>query len=262
MYFSDSIRSPEIATRFFELFQSVFSELRFKSMGEWEPLSQTFDTNHAIHEWMENRGGGSRVQFGRYVFSGELPASFYAFSNWQGIGTHRRWLDSISVILDEGLWFDRKIEDPSGRSIRLFKGLSGLGNSLYGRAFHSPEFETKDFRERVLKDGRVSRESISLTPHEGIVDLFWANYFGKPYVDMFGEEPLRRVKCMVNERVGPGSLLIFAPDPFHWKDEEVLSLQKKAKAELDHEAFLDKSRDFRPSLNIGSETPFQTHRRR
>ena len=260
MYYSDSIRTRETASRFFEIFRSVFPELEFKLMGEWEPLKHTFEMNQAVHEWVENRGGSSRVQFGRYAFSGEHPAPFNAFYSWQGIGTHKRWLDFISVILDEGFWLDRKVPDPSGRSIRMLRDLSAIGNSLYGRIFHSSEFETKDFRERVLKDGSVSRESISLTPREGIVDLFWANYFGKPYVNLFGEDSLGRIECMVNERVDSGFLLVFGVDPFQWKNEKVFSLQRTAKAELDHEAFLDKATDFRPNLKMASETPLQTHR--
>lgn len=254
MYFRTTIRTREVASRFFDIFRSIFSELEFKLMGEWEPLRQTFDINQAIEEWVENRGGSSCVQFGRYTFSGEQPAPFHAFSNWQELGTHKRWLDFISIVLDEGFWLDRKLRDPSGRTIRLFKHLSTSGDSLYGRVFHSSEFETKDFRERVLKDGRVSRESISLTPREGIVDLFWANYFGKPYVTLFGEDSLKRIKSTVNEKFDSGFLLVFGSDPFMWEDEKVLSLQMMAKTELDHGAFLDKAADFRPNLRIASET--------
>ena len=260
MYFGSTIRTRQIASRFFDTFRSIFPELEFKLMGEWEPLKQSFEMNQAINEWMENRGGGSRVQFGRYAFSGEHPGPFHAFSNWQGPGTHKRWLDFIAIILDEGFWLDRKIPNPSERSIELFKRLPTIGDSIYGRVFHSSEFETKGFRERVLKDGRVARESIALSPREGIVDLFWANYFGRPYVSLFGEESLKWIKSTVNERVDSGYLLVFGSDPFRWKDLEVASLQGIAKAELDHGAFLDKLADFRPNLEMASETPLQTHR--
>ncbi len=254
MDYIDSIRSRETATRFFELFRNVYPELSFKSMDEWEPLKRRFALDEAIDEWVANRGPGSQTQFGRMIFYGDNPAPFYVFANWQGVGTHGRWIDSISAMFDESYWMKNKIIKPTDRLIKLLKGLSILGNSLYGRGYHKSEFEAKAFNERTLKGGRVSRESISLTSREGIIDLFWANYLGRPYVDFFGEATIARVKCTLNERVGNGFLLVFAHDPLNWNDEQTLSQQKSAKAELDHGAFVEKSTNFSPSLKFGTES--------
>lgn len=252
MNYNSSIRSGRIAAKFFNLFGSIFPELTFRTMGQWEPLTRHFDLAEATVEWEKNRSV-SQSEFGDYIYQGDQPALFYAFVNWFGPGTHKRWADSIAVMLDESFWTKWKAADVTEKSIRLMKALATLGNPLYGRGYHRSEFESKDFRERVLKDGRVSRESFSLTPREGIVDLFWGNYLGKAYVDIFGQQALARVKALLNERVGDGFLLVFARDPFHWNQQEVLAAEKNAIAELNHDAFLDLSRGFQPNLNIQPE---------
>jgi len=256
MDYNSSIRSGRTAAKFFDLFGSIFPELKFRTMGQWEPLTKRFDLTEAAVEWEKNRSV-SQSEFGDCIYQGDQPALFYALVNWFGPGTHRTWVDSIAVKLNESFWTKWKAPDVTEKSVRLMKALATLGSPLYGRGYHQSEFESKQFRERVLKDGRVSRESISLTPREGVVDMFWGNYFGKAYVDLFGQQTLARVESLRNERVDAGILLVFAPDPFHWNQQEVLAAEKNAKAELNHDAFLDLSRGFQPNLNIAPEPPLE-----
>src|SRR5438445_344771 len=83
------------------------------------------------------------------------------------------------------------------------------------------EWESKFFTDRILPNGGVSQESISLTPREGLVDLFWVDYFGKPYVDLFGEHSLEKVECLLNEKMGDDFFLAFSKDPIGWNDPSV-----------------------------------------
>ncbi len=258
MSFNNSIRRKETASKFFDHFRSIFPNLEFSSMGQWEPLRKKFDPTTAVEEWVQNRGAQGRSQFGDYIFHGAKPAMFDAFVRWHDTGSNVRWTDSVSVMFSEHFWKRTLVTDMTEKAIRLLKSLSTLARPLYGRGYSSAEFESKDFRERVLKDGRISRESIPLTPRQGIVDLFWLNYFGKPYVSIFGEESLQRVRCLRNERVSDGFLLVFAQDPFRWNEHESLASEKTAKEELDGSAFFDLARDSQPNLEIESETTLDT----
>jgi hypothetical protein len=253
MHYNASIRY-EVASKFFTAFKQIYPELSFESMGRWEPFKARFDLKRATVEWQKNRSESSN-HFGDYAFQGTKPANFYSFVHWFGSGPNQRWADSISVNFSESFWKKDLVQDMSEKVVVLIKALSTLASSLYGRSFTDAEFESKNFRDRVLKDGRVSRESITLTPRQGITDLFWLNYFGRPYVNIFGEQLLKRVQCLQFETVSDGVLLTFARDPFQWDSLDVLASESAAKRELNHGAFFDAEKNFEPNLNIAQELP-------
>ncbi len=250
MTFVDSVRSRTVASQFFKIFKSVYPELDFALMDEWEPIRRKFDVGEATIEWERNRGD-TEAEYGRYMFFGRKPAEFYAFADWHGKGTHGRWVDNVSVLFDERFWLEGLLRDMSHRAIVLLKELARLGSPLYGTAFSYREAWEKNFVERTLPYGASSREGISLTSKEGVVDLYWANYFGKPYVDIFGLDSLAKVDCFSKEDVGDGVLVVFSSDPVQWADPKTREAQEKAKAILDHGAFFDKSTGLKPNLRLG-----------
>lgn len=250
MSYLESIRSRENAIRFFQIFSSVYANLGFELMGQWEPLRDKFDIDRAILEWETNRGMPGHAVYGDYIYYGKKPAKFYAFVHWHDPENHGRWIDTISVMLNEKFWTKGNLEDPSGRALTLLKELATLSKPLYGRAFHSAEFEEKDFRDHVLQDGRVARESISLTPREGLVDLFWANFFGKPLENLFGLLRLQSIRANLSQSTDRGSLLVFGNDPLDWNNPDVLAMQSKAREEFDSGAFYDKVTNQKPTLHF------------
>jgi len=251
MYFDSSIRNRSVASHFFSTYGSIFPELEFQLMGQWEPLRERFDRERALLEWEGNRGAPNRGAYGHCIFFGNNPAQFHVIVSWYGLGAHPRWVDSLAVSFEERFWLDGLLKDPMAKTIALLRGLSKLASPLYGRAFHSSEFESKFFRDHILPSGKVSQESISLTPREGLIDLFWVDYFGKRYVNLFGERSLAKVDCLFNEKVGDDFFLAFSKDPFGWNDPAVRTSQDRAKQELNHNAFFEKVTGFRPSLDIG-----------
>ncbi|TMI57808.1 hypothetical protein E6H14_06500 [Candidatus Bathyarchaeota archaeon] len=255
--YDTSIRSSATARKFFENFESLYPELEFRLMGQWEPLKEKYSLERAIALWQENKAAPSRGQYGDSIFHGKVPAPFYVISRWFGTGTHPGWSDTISVMLHETFWTQEKLQDPSGRAVELMKELAVLSTPLYGRGYAQSEFNAKDYHERTLPDGGVSRESVTLTPPDGLVDLYWMNYFGKPYVRILGKETLAEIKSTVSERVGEGYLLVLSPDPFRWNEPETRALQKAARAVMNPEVFLDHSKSFEPRLNIprGDQAP-------
>ena len=210
-------------------------------MGESEPLKDKFDPIRATSQW-ENVWG--------YIFHGKRPASFYVLPHWLTQKAHSRWVESIAVIFDKQFWLKEKIPDLWERSIKLLKNLATLGSPIYGYAHTWSEFEEKGFVKRVLQNGLVSSESVSLTPREGLVDLYWANLFGKPYIDIFGLNTLEKVGCPTKQQIQNGYLLVYGSNPFDWRLREVRRLQDRDKSVLNHGAFIDKTAGSKPNLKI------------
>src|SRR6266540_1627616 len=250
--FQGSIRSKDAATRFFDNFASIYPELNFELMGEiLTSERERFDRTKAIDEWQHDRGSRGVVH-GYYQFEGKSPARFYASVVWHGQGTHKVWSDGIAVWFDDSFWAEKKIEEPSSKAVRLLELLTTLGSPMYGRAYHWSEFEEKGFTTPKPPSSQILKHTISLRPREGLEDIFWANYFGKPYVDIFGADTLRGVESSSKKAVGDGYLIVFGNSPFDWKRPAVRAMQDRAKQRLDHDAFFDRDRRIKPSLNLFS----------
>ena len=101
-----------------------------------------------------------------------------------------------------------------------------------------------------MPGGGGSRETISLSPSEGIVDLYSTNYFGMPYIHIFGEDQIGKIDWVIKEKVGEGVLFTFSPDPLLWADEKIRRAQERTKAFLNHGAFYGKITGFKPDLGL------------
>jgi|SRR5438309_965426 len=252
--FLSSVRSKDVAAQFFELFSSLYPELRFELMGEI-PTSkrERFDRLKALEEWERDRGSRG-VARADYQFEGKSPLPFYASVIWHGQGTHHTWSDSIGVQFDERFWIGDKPKNFTDRAVQLLIGLAELGSVLYGDGAHWSEFEEKNSITMRLPDGRVAREISGVRPRKGLGDIYWANLFGKPYIDLFGRENLMRVEATRMEFARDNVLLIFGSGPFDWKRTDIRNMQEKARLMLDRNAFVDKSTGLKPNLNIGGSS--------
>src|SRR6267143_866098 len=143
MHFSESIRSHTFASKFFDLFHSVYPELKFNLMGEWEPPRAEFDLSKAIKEWEQNRGTKDK-QKGRYIFLGTSPYEFYVLPHWY-MGGDVLWTDNLSVVFSEQAQSSERLTESSYRLIELLKGLARLGTPLYGKAYQDSEWKAKNF---------------------------------------------------------------------------------------------------------------------
>jgi hypothetical protein len=242
MNFNSSIRSRQTAQKFFDFFQDLFPELLFHSMGETEPPKNRFDPVRAVTEW---------ESVWDCIFHGKRPAPFYVLPHWLRPSAHPRWTESVSVVFDEKFWLGAKISAMSERALTLLKKLATLGLPIEGSAHMWSEFEEKGFVKRTLPNGLVSTESVSLTSREGLKDIFWANFFGKPYTDIFGFESFEKLECPIKERTAEGFLLAYGTSPLDWKLQQVRIMQERDKGILNHGAFLDKKTGLKPNLKIG-----------
>lgn len=127
-----------------------------------------------------------------------------------------------------------KVEGRSGpewlRS--AFEALCGELSPAWGAAYHPVEYWSK-----VMSDEPpvrpVGRDFGRFLP-----GVFWLNFFGPPYVDLLGEQPLRSAPNA--EPVGNGVLVAIGDDPRQWDDPATVSLGQTLRDHLGPELFFTK----------------------
>ena len=95
----------------------------------------------------------------------------------------------------------------------------------------------------VNPDGKViGQKLVGGTPEWGLVDIYWMNLFGPPYVEFFGEEKLLTAPCYRRERLPDGGFLILtSPSPLLHDKPETKKLETALKDHLNNDAFFDRS---------------------
>jgi hypothetical protein len=82
------------------------------------------------------------------------------------------------------------------------------------------------------------RQSPILTPAERLPGIYWANFFGRPYIEFFGRDKLLNTPCYEVREINDDLILLLTADSFNApemieSDEEV----SKVKAYLNQNAF-------------------------
>jgi hypothetical protein len=93
----------------------------------------------------------------------------------------------------------------------LIKGLISSVPVLYGRASIGREFRYKN-----TVDGK-GRQAIGVDLAKSLPGIYWLNYFGRPYVEMFGKDRLLSAPAHKVGPVAEGVLIELAQDPSDWE---------------------------------------------
>jgi hypothetical protein len=76
-------------------------------------------------------------------------------------------------------------------------------------------------------------------PPDALLDVFWLNYFGRPYVDLFGREQLLAAPALWVRDLGEGVTLAIAESPWESATPASLRRAQDIKRFLGQDAFLD-----------------------
>jgi len=76
-------------------------------------------------------------------------------------------------------------------------------------------------------------------PPEALTDVFWLNYFGRPYVDLFGRETLLGAPALWVRDLAEGVALSIAETPWESSAPAALRRARDIKKALGADAFLD-----------------------
>jgi hypothetical protein len=246
------LRREDVARRLLTRIVQEGHDFEFDRMGHDEPLRERFQLDKAVGLWQKDISTKPGLSYGELI----LGKSRYPFTgfmvSWQQ-KPDGMWLNSVSLWAREGYF-----EDPLHVEsfLVLLSDVLMLVQAGYGVAFHSREWDEKGWLTKRLADGRQARVGISLKAQEGLVDIFWANLFGPPYVRLFGRERLESCpKAMVRRLSSEAYLVRTSPMPKEWPREEVREVSSEVKKHLDGGVFFDKQRGEKPKgVHWESET--------
>lgn len=232
------ISQPELASGILKRILAEGDAFLFDRMGHDEPLRHRFDLREAVSLWSENASTREGLTYGVFIAEKRTSPHGSVMVHWR----RRRpafWLNSVSVWADEEHFRD---SENVRRFLDFLVDLFVMVGAGYGEAYHSAEREEKGWIRQTMPDGRRHEETIAVKSQEGLIDLWWANLFGPPYVDLFNEERIDSCPAREVRKVGPkGYLLVTAPGPFDWSSPSVRELQERAKRHLGPDAFFDRT---------------------
>src|SRR3990170_3668028 len=242
VYYEDKIGSRETAAEFLRAFGERFPNYHIDKMGHWEPLTQPYTLASATDLWTTSSAHSDDVSYGHLILHGESPLPFYVFVNWYGHGSAQIYSDNISMhaLRRKGT----EILSPE-RAVDMFKFLLSWDAPYYGTVTTSEELEAKGWRSVTLEDGRRSKESIALSPKEGLIDLFWANYFGEPFLQAFGKKRAELSSSENCQAVANGVIVhLTRAHALAWQSD--VRFCEKLREVIGKDFFFDKTKGLKP----------------
>lgn len=154
-----------------------------------------------------------------------------------------------SAVLDGGVMGTEFLAEPENvRALLEFaKDIFVWGDMTYGIIYHPKALraQTKVRFPYRLKGMRVQK--VGWRPHECLPGVLWANFFGKRYVDWFGDEKMRTAPCYAREKLpGGGVLLLTSASPLEYAKPEVKEFEQRLLIHLGEDAFFSKKNSTRP----------------
>jgi hypothetical protein len=149
--------------------------------------------------------------------------------------------EGISV---EASYFDKS------ENVRAFLSfatkLYGVFKPFYGRACHEHDRNRQNtvytyFPEGHPYAGQVYSETgFGGNTRQGIPGVYWANFFGRIYVDTIGRDKFLTAPCHERQELDDGAfLLLTSESPLDWEKPDVQELRRAMRDHLGYEYFCD-----------------------
>jgi hypothetical protein len=123
----------------------------------------------------------------------------------------------------------------------MLRDLAGHPSLLWGAAYVD-----KEFRASNLHDGPDGTWAIGRDVRRHLPGVFWLNVFGKPYLDLIGEDNLHAAAAVADVDSIDGNAFIRAyADPARWN--EAADQRKRLRAALGDDLFFDRAAPERPT---------------
>jgi hypothetical protein len=155
-----------------------------------EPIRKRFSEDseaEIIEQWIQDQPPGSTNAWNDLMFTKRKPRALI-------IVEARRWgapqLNSIAMELESAPFLT--LDGPE-RLRTILKEHVTWTDAVYANVYYS---------------GQAHRRVTQMTPLQRLEQAYWLNFFGQPYIDMFGRERLLSAPCYgVEEFEGRGVLL-------------------------------------------------------
>jgi hypothetical protein len=130
--------------------------------------------------------------------------------------------------------------------IRFFEDLFLVSEGDFGFLTMNEDHKNKNFLFRDLGGGKTSEEFVGHNLEVCLPGIYWANVFGKLYVDWFGEEKFKTLPCFYKEQLKDGSYFVqVAEDLNYYKTPEGERAVQEVLDHLGRDAFFDIRDPFR-----------------
>ena len=234
--FSD-MSSPELAQRVLQYILTSGEGFSPSSMGPSDPPDIPFsqaNVGQAIDLLREGKSTDT-ARVGHIYLGTEQPPRVLYYLTW-----YRGPNPNFNQVRAE-FPFSMVRDQQSVQSLLDFtRGLFELVDGIYGFIAHSAEWQAGHIRRRVLEPRVIQEKFVKFSPNTGLTGVYWANFFGPPYVSKYGRDLLERVVYHRKEFTARGTVLILtAPSPLDYAKPEARRLKEMIKQELGGDAFLD-----------------------
>jgi len=144
--------------------------------------------------------------------------------------------------------------------LREIAEIMQLVDSPLTQAARAEDFNRKNWRLVPNPDGFGQQEVHTLRDYsEGLTGVFWRNFFGPPFVHLFGER-LKQLPAGCTSEELPGGIVLVQPyeDPSMAGTEEGIARERALIAHLGPECFYDHERHLKPTRvpDLTSLQPF------
>lgn len=129
--------------------------------------------------------------------------------------------------------------------LEVSEELYSLLGSVQGDIGHRKDRKTKTVVEVPLKFGNrevTATKYVPANPTIGLSGIYWANFFGPPFVQFFSETKLEAAPCYKKKRLTDGGyLFLTSASPLDYARTEIKKAEQALLHYLGKESFLDSS---------------------
>src|SRR2546427_7869937 len=223
------LSTPAMATAVLRRVLQEGEPFDFDLMGHDEPLEIPFKRDEAVSLWCDNTATQEGLEVGWFIAQKKGPPGGSLMAHWQREPAGL-WLNWVSVWAGEDYF---RVDEHVERFLDLLVDLFRLVGAGYGDAFHSSERDTKGWIRQTLPNGKTQESTITLKAQDGLIDLWWGNLFGPPFVDLFTPERIESCpEVSVRKIDSKAYLLRTSKSPLEWASPSVHDIQERAKAHL------------------------------
>ncbi len=143
--------------------------------------------------------------------------------------------DTVSIMVGES-WC--RTASNVDKLVQFAKGLYSIVEASNGHICHWELEPPYDRIEERMEDGGISNRSRFPDVRYNLPGLFWANFLGPEYVEMWGRGFLRRAPCHHTEELNDGGMVLYlAESPLRAGEKSFSQAKKRLFAYLGYEAF-------------------------
>src|SRR2546428_11834300 len=190
-----------------------------KKFGDEDPPKQNFDlrsTGKLIEAWVKHPGQLILERLGRRGFQALLHLS--SAGKRPGLITF--------AVHDEYFRDDRGIS----KFLEFSEELYRIFRPFHGEISHRKDWENKTVIIKPMKMGGriVNAESHEpVQPTKGLPGIFWANFFGPPFVDFYSKAKLQAAPGYVKKELFDGGYLILtSKSPLEYMKPEAKKMER------------------------------------